>query len=226
MHSKAVIFDLDNTLYDEGTYVYSGFAEVASHLARRYGADATYMLDRMIRILHEEGRGRVFDLVLHEIAAYNDAAVRSLVLLYRSHHPTLNLYDDVAPVLTALRERGVKLALLTDGHALVQARKVAALGLEEIMDAIVYTDSLGPSYCKPSPVPYCVALEMVGVRPEKALYVGDDISKDFMAPNALGMRTIRRRGDGLIGVSKRYAPTDDHLPGFDCDDLRNVLDLL
>jgi putative hydrolase of the HAD superfamily len=91
---RAVIFDLDDTLYREHDYVRSGFAAVSRHLAD----DAVYpaLLDEWER----HGRGRVFDAV---VARFGIAVeVAELVSVYREHEPELALYPDAERALTRL----------------------------------------------------------------------------------------------------------------------------
>ncbi|HEX2953991.1 MAG TPA: HAD family hydrolase, partial [Bacillota bacterium] len=60
-----LVFDLDDTLYEELTFVKSGFRAVAGFLQERYGIPAQPSLELMLQKL-EGGRGRIFDdLLLH-----------------------------------------------------------------------------------------------------------------------------------------------------------------
>ena len=171
---RAVLLDLDNTLYPESAFVKSGFRCVARYLSTRYGFMEDQIFTGLIDVLRKQGRGKVFDCVLQNIGLYSEARVRLLLSLYRSHRPTIRLYEGVAPTLHELRKLGLRLGLLTDGAASVQRSKIAALGAEAFFDAIVCTDELGRDCCKPSVLPYEVALELLQVDPSQAAYVGDD----------------------------------------------------
>lgn len=188
---RAVLFDLDNTLYPEIEFVKSGFRAVARHLSHRYGLDENKLCARMWDIMEGNGRGAVFNILLSEIGLYSEDRVRLLVYLYRSHRPALRLYDDVRPAITCLRDRGLLVGVVTDGLASVQRHKVAVLGLEELFDVIVCSDEIAKDCWKPSPTPFRVALEVLDVTPRDAAYVGDDPAKDFIGANALGMLTIQ-----------------------------------
>jgi FMN phosphatase YigB (HAD superfamily) len=82
-------------------------------------------------------------------------------------------------------------ALVTDGKATVQRNKISALALESWLDAVICTDDLLDGATKPSPRPFEVAANRLQTTPTHAAYVGDDTSKDFLGPRALGMRTVR-----------------------------------
>ncbi len=205
---RAILFDLDNTLYPEEEYVASGFRAVAELLAKHKNLDAEGLQKRMMSILHAQGRGRVFNTLLAELTLNSSTWMRTLLLVYRSHQPAISLCPQVKTALVALKNRGLQLGLVTDGAASVQRRKIAALDLERYMDVIVCTDELGHGCAKPSSVPFEVALTLLGVSADQTAYIADDESKDFAGPNRLGMRSVHVHGSGLIGVRRKPTPED------------------
>lgn len=142
---KAVLFDLDDTLYPERTFVDSGFRAVARVLADRSARSEPELFARMQQILETQGRGYVFDTILAEteLAARTEDDVRLLLYVYRSHRPRIALSTDALPVLRTLRAAGYRLGVVTDGAGTVQRNKIAALGLDPHVDAIVCTDEIG-----------------------------------------------------------------------------------
>ena len=194
--ARAVLFDLDDTLYPEMDFVRSGFRTVARCLSSRLHVPGEEVFARMMEALERDGRGRVFDTVLRSLDADPAHLVPVCVHLYRSHRPDISMYEDATPVLKRLRDARARLGIVTDGMGVVQRSKIETLGLEPLVDVVVLSDVLGPRSSKPSGDAYRVALELLGVRPEDAAYVGDNPAKDFLWPNAAGMRTIRvRRGE-------------------------------
>lgn len=185
---RAVIFDLDQTLYPEADFVRSGFRAVAAHLAERCGGSAATLVEEMESILWAEGRGRVFDLLHAKHGWGARVAPETLLHLYRTHVPELRMHADAAELLPQLT---VPLGLVTDGHPTAQHRKIAALGLATRFAAIVCIGDLGSQAAKPAATGFRVCLERLGVAPGEAVYVGDDVAKDFAGPRALGMRTVR-----------------------------------
>jgi len=206
---RALLLDLDDTLYPEMDFVRSAFGAVARDLATDLGIDAGFSRMRLLQILRRDGRGRVFDDFLHEQRLYAPERVARMVTVYHTHVPTLRLYADVAPTLDWLRNSGVALGIVTDGLAHVQQSKIAALGLETRVDAVVYTDELGPRSAKPSRQGYLHALERLGISPAHAAYVGNDTAKDFVAPRALGMTAIHILRPG---VPQAEPPSPLHAP--------------
>jgi putative hydrolase of the HAD superfamily len=184
-----LVFDLDDTLYPELTYVHSGFGAVATMLAARFGLSAPTLTAEMIAVEAALGRGRVFDEVLRTHGLYTPAAVRACLLAYRQHLPQLQLYPDAERCLQ--RFAPWPLYLVTDGHKGVQARKVAALGLSGRVRHAYITNRYGSHRAKPSPYCFEQICSREKVMPGQVLYVGDNPTKDFVGIRPLGFRTAR-----------------------------------
>jgi putative hydrolase of the HAD superfamily len=197
MTIRAIIFDLDDTLYPERGYAFSGFDAVARAFAPRL--QAPFDLARRMRELFDTPqRGRVFDVIAQE-AGRADAAqlVPEMINVYRRHHPQITLYSDAAAALDRCRDR-YRLGLLSDGHLVAQEAKIDALSIRDRFDAIILTDRWGREFWKPHPRGYQEMTRRLNVPATQCAYVSDNPAKDFIAPNQLGWLTVRvRRSDGV-----------------------------
>jgi putative hydrolase of the HAD superfamily len=197
MTTRAIIFDLDDTLYPERSYAFSGFDEVARAFAVRLNASFD-LVPRMRDLFDTPQRGRVFDVIVQE-AGRADAAqlVTEMIDVYRRHHPRITPYPDAAAALDRCRDR-YRLGLLSDGHLAAQEAKIDALGIRDRFDAIVLTDRWGREFWKPHPRGYQEITRRLNVPAAQCTYVSDNPAKDFLAPNHLGWLTVRvRRPDGV-----------------------------
>ena len=194
---KAVIFDLDDTLYPEREYAFSGFAAVAEAFEQRLGESAE-VAAQMRRLFDTEHRPRVFNALLARRGVTEDQQlIEAMIETYRHHRPTISLYPDAAAALARLRGAG-KLGLITDGPAVSQGAKIDALSIESFFDEIILTADLGPGLGKPHPRAFELMRERLAVDHKSCTYVADNPSKDFVAPGALGWRTVRiTRADGI-----------------------------
>jgi putative hydrolase of the HAD superfamily len=120
---KAALFDLDNTLYPEIEFVESGFRAVARYLGSRCHLDEGALVEKMQESMQKDGRGKIFDGLLRELGGYSEDRVRLLVYIYRSHRPTIHLYQNVSPTLEHLKAHGMHLGLVTNGMASMQGAK-------------------------------------------------------------------------------------------------------
>ena len=184
-----ILFDLDDTLYDESTFVAAAFDATAAFVAAHSSVDRAEVRDALERRLQADGRGRIFDLVVDELGLDRRLAP-AMVHTYRTTRPELTLYPDADAVLDQLRSAGARIGLVTDGMAIVQQNKVAGLGLVDRLDAIVYTGALPAGMGKPSTGGFETALAMLRSRPVTSCYVGNDVTKDFIGPRQLGMMSI------------------------------------
>jgi len=194
-----VIFDLDDTLFDELDFVRSGLRAAAQRLTSLSdGQCAADVYAVMWDCFLTGDRRSTFDLTLDRLGLpWDPTIISELVETYRTHTPTLTLPPESRRVLDDLQGR-YTLGLLTDGYLPTQSLKVQALGIEGYFKAIMYTEQLGREHWKPSPLGFERLLERLEARPEHAVYVADNETKDFIAPNRLGMLTIQlARASGL-----------------------------
>ena len=194
---RAILFDLDDTLYRERDFVASGFDAVAASAAETLGVETQRVRDALERALATHGRGHTIDRALASLGiepARVAQVVPSLVHVYRSHRPRLQLLPDAARCLDALERAGLAMGLVTDGDPSVQRRKVDALGLHGRFVVERYTWDAGAALQKPHASAFEPAIEALarrGLHPDETLYVGDNPTKDFVGARALGLRTLR-----------------------------------
>jgi len=208
---KAVLFDLDDTLYRERDFVDQAFRSVAAAMAAylagkraepeegKMGAapwqeSPDGLFGQMIELMEQEGRGEIFNRLCERYDV--DIPVQELVKIYRETKPALSLYPDGEKFLERLEKEHIKTGLITDGNVQVQHNKIRALGLDKRLDVVLASYDLGLR--KPDAGVYVYCLEKLGCRPEEAVYIGDNPLKDFIGARKLGMRTVRVvRPEGL-----------------------------
>ncbi len=196
-----VVFDLDDTLVLERHYVRSGFRAVSQFVAQQTSISHDDCFASLIGLFDAGVRGDTFDRFIADRARSSaNLTVANLVAVYRSHTPDIHLSVEVRELLERLRTaRGVGLALVTDGPAVAQRNKIEALHLGDLMDTVVVTAELGDGRSKPHPAAFeQVQRHWPGVAADRFLYVGDNPTKDFNAPNMLGWTTVRLRQPGQL----------------------------
>jgi putative hydrolase of the HAD superfamily len=207
---RAVLFDLDDTLYPEIDFARSGFAAVAAALEARFAVPAAAAGAALAAALAAHGRGQTIDRALDALGiAAAPALIGELVEVYRRHTPRLALHPDAARALDRLRRRGLALGVVTDGDPGVQRAKAAALDLARWIDHLRCTWDDGAERQKPHPQAFTPALAALRVAAGEAAYVGDNPAKDFVGARGLGLHTVRlRRGphrDAIAAASHAAA---------------------
>ena len=203
---KAVVFDLDDTLISENEYIKSGYKAVAQFLRDMYGWDER-MTARQLYDLYLEDPKYVFNRLLeaHDIR-YKDNEISELVGVYREHTPDVHFYPDVKPTLYALKDKGLKLGLLSDGYAVTQRKKLTVLGVngKKLFDKILITDELGREYWKPDPRPFIMMKEAFLADWTDMVYVGDNPEKDFFIGRDFSIMTVRIMREGSVYANAPY----------------------
>lgn len=112
-------------------------------------------------------------------------------------------FPESAPTVLALRAAGIAVGALSNATAATQQRKLAVAGLGEHVPLLVTLDTLG--FGKPDPRVFHEACRRLGTRPERTVYVGDELDIDAAAATAAGLHGVwlDRRG---VGLPEQQAP--------------------
>lgn len=181
---KAVIFDLDDTLYNEIDYIKSGFSKISKAFPQ-----VKDMRDKLWRA-YQSGK-KPINQVLADEKLDSDENIARCLAVYRFHKPNIVLDVQIQELLHRIKVQGIKLGIITDGRIEGQRAKIDALELKEIFDEIIITDELGgPEFRKPNEKAFVLMCEKLNVLYTEAVYVGDNVRKDFIAPEKLGMQSI------------------------------------
>jgi putative hydrolase of the HAD superfamily len=188
---KAVLFDLDGTLYDRDRLAvdlfhaqYAAFAHELRGIGyERFVRDAVAMDDHGYGVKEAGYRALVQSWSL-------DAALadRLVAHFWASYDDYCTLTDDVRHTLAELRRRGFKLGVITNGPSAMQRRKLAVLGLEKAFDAILVSEE--ESVRKPDAEIFRRALSRCGVQAHEALFVGDHPVADVEGAHRAGLHAV------------------------------------
>jgi putative hydrolase of the HAD superfamily len=119
------------------------------------------------------------DVALSERCAHDYGRYRSDVL---------ELAPGALDCIAALRARGCKLGIVTNGFAATHHEKIARLGLTEHFDALFLADEMG--MLKPDPAVFEHACSTLGSRPERTAMVGDRYDRDIVGAKRSGLFTV------------------------------------
>lgn len=178
---RGVIFDLDDTLYSEKEYVRSGYRKIGEYLGIE---DA----EEKLWAFFLEGKPAI-DAYLEEIGMVDKK--EACLAIYRNQIPDIQLYIGVEKMISDLKERNIKVGIITDGRPEGQRNKLKVLGLDDIVDDVIITDELGGvQFRKPNDISFRIIQNRWKIPFEQIIYIGDNPNKDFQAPKQLGMRSI------------------------------------
>jgi putative hydrolase of the HAD superfamily len=216
MALRAVLFDVDFTLAKPGPDL---GPEGYQRLGRRFGLaldaaryddarrSAVERLARHPELDHDEEVWVLFtEQIIRGMGGNSDRAYECAVEMTRAweHAHNFEIYEDVLPTLTLLRDHELRIGLVSNTGRDLQAF-VRHHGLD--VDAAVGSGTYGKT--KPHPTIFRHALEQLGVGAEDAVMVGDSLEDDIQGALAVGMRAF------LIDREGRFPDADRKL-----DDLR------
>ncbi|HUH45682.1 MAG TPA: HAD-IA family hydrolase [Arenibacter sp.] len=186
-----IVFDLDDTLYNEIEFLKSAYLEIARKLEK----DNFLPLYAKMFSLHRSKQD-----VFNFISEHYKVPKSGLISDYRAHRPIIKLFDGVLTVLENIKRNNGKIGLITDGRTQTQTSKIEALGLLPYLDHITISEELGTE--KPHPDNYKIMETTFGAG--SYYYIADNLKKDFITPNALGWNTIGVIDNGLNIHSDSY----------------------
>lgn len=187
---KLIIFDLDDTLYCEMSYVREGYKAAALYIATHYGISAKKVFRMCMDIVKSDPHGATFDTLLRHLRINDRSLTERLVEVYRSHKLRIRLHRGARKLLEQLHRHSA-LALITNGTSPVQKRKIAHLKLEPFFDEIICTLDHDSTWVKPNTGAFEALLKRFEILPNNAIYIGNDPEKDFKNVKKLGIRTVR-----------------------------------
>lgn len=218
---KAVLFDLDNTLIDFlKMKKISLEAAVDAMIDAGLKVNKASTLKKLYKIYDEKGMEypKLFQDFLkehmgkvdHRILAYGIVAYR------KARTGFLEPYPHTDYVLLKLKQKGIKLGIITDAPRLKAWIRIVSMRLSNFFDAVVAFEDT--KQLKPSRLPFRAALKKLNLKPEHCLMVGDWPERDIKGAKAIGMKTCFAR----YGNPKIKRTNAD----YEIDDIKNLLTLL
>lgn len=196
---KAVVFDLDNTLYDYDTYNKTAEERLFHSMSEEFDisiCDAHNLLSQAKAHIKQLGcvaasHNRL--LYMQNICEQmGKSPFEYAMKLYYCYWDTIlelmRPFDYVMPLFKYLKDKGIKIAILTDMTAHIQYRKIERLGLGKYIDCIVTSEEAGAE--KPDVKMFKCIIDKLGFKPNEILMIGDSLCKDVDGAKTAGMKAI------------------------------------
>ncbi|MEM0514214.1 HAD family hydrolase [Pseudoalteromonas sp. YIC-827] len=183
--NTVVVFDLDDTLYNEVDFQVDAFFHIADTVNRLFNIE----IDKK-EVMDEIANKRdVIGYFCHYLP--KSTSIRDTLLwLYRNHQPDIKLSQTNKLLLGRLEETSAGIEILTDGRSFTQRAKLKSLGLERF--GCLISEEWGGS--KPNKARYQAVEDKY--QASAYFYIGDNPEKDFIAPNAMGWHTVGLKDNG------------------------------
>jgi HAD superfamily hydrolase (TIGR01509 family) len=188
-------FDLDHTLAIDNRLEQVAFLRLLEVLLGEGGQSAGTLSDEIDGInallhLQRHGNFSIDEAVRRFVASHGVVPAERHIERYRAM--AVAMVEDfvvplpgVKPTLTALRERGIAVAVLTNGWNPLQVCKAQRAGFH---GPVLVSSEIGVQ--KPAPRAFEMLLGVLGTEPRQTSFVGDDPQSDVAGAQAMGMATV------------------------------------
>lgn len=226
-----VVFDVDETLYDMTQPFERAFKELWQD---KYAIDMyeLYTSSRM----HSD---RVFDQVMAGTMTVDGAGIYRMQNamrdfgyeiseeealefqhVYRKHQKSLTISETMETILNLLKDKGIFLAILTNGDTEHQMEKIHGMHLEKwFSDSNIFvSDAIG--YFKPDVRTFQAVERALHLNPEETWYIGDSIENDIEGGGSAGWHTI------LLNRRQNDTSHIEHKPDYIAESEQELLDII
>jgi len=131
--NSIVLFDLDDTLYNEIEFLKSAYCEIARFLHK----DQWRALYAEMFSLYR-GSNNVFEILSIK---YN-VSIEELLSLYRNHKPKIVPFNGVINLFDSIINKGAKIGIITDGRSVTQRNKIKSLSLDKYFDIVIISEEI------------------------------------------------------------------------------------
>ncbi|MEW5951823.1 MAG: HAD-IA family hydrolase [Elusimicrobiota bacterium] len=193
---KAVIFDIDNTLMDFMRMKRAAVdAAVDAMIDAGLNVKKEEMIDKIFNVYWQEGieDQNIFDKVLTKEFGQVDYKILAAGIIgyKRAKEGHMTLYPHVKLTMTELMKMGIRMGVVSDAPRLPVWLRIVGLGLHHYFENVVSYDDTGER--KPSTKPFKKILELMKLKPDEALMLGDWAERDIVGAKNVGMVTAWAR---------------------------------
>ena len=191
MTIKAVLFDLDGTLYDRDELVRKVVSDQYDCFRTELQAIGKDDFVRRVLQLDAYGYGDkpgLYRTLSQELGLTSELVEPLVQNFWSSYDTKCELPEDTRLTLQTLRQRGIRLGVITNGGVERQQRKLELLGISSWFDAIVISEAEGVR--KPDPEIFRRALARCSVESSEAIFVGDHPDADIGGALNAGLRAV------------------------------------
>ena len=187
----AVLFDLDETLFDRSS---SLNAFVRHQFSNVEIGDFSSLSEVAARFLELDRRGRVSKLdvygtLLGEIGNPDESLIKDLFDDYEANAwRYARPFEGMNDVILELRRSGKKIGIVSNGQTHIQLRSLLALNLDRLAEAYLISEQEGCR--KPDAEIFLKAAKRLSVTASTCVFVGDSPEADIIGAHTAGMRTV------------------------------------
>ena len=186
---SAVLFDMDNTLFD----LVGAQMTACSAVTRSLGISGTDQLyPYFLRPVHGyESHENILDFLQDRGMRGRESYDAARLIYEQEKIRAIIPYSGVVDLLNHIRNQGLPMGIITDAHSRDAIKRLEKAGLVSFFCCMVTYDLVQVK--KPAHEPFITALEMLQSPASAVMLVGDSPRRDIEPAKALGFRTVYAR---------------------------------
>lgn len=189
---KAVVFDLDHTLFDRYATIKKLVPQLRKHFDLGDGITDEYFIQELSyadkHFVHKGWEGIYNHLVSKGIFKTLPGFAEYTEIVLRHFRHIAEKYDFAEPTLKKIKSKGYKIGLITNGSHELQYKKLGMLELTALFDEIIVSGDT--PYQKPDERIFLMMAEKMGVEPSEMMYVGDHPLNDVEGSRKAGCVSV------------------------------------
>jgi putative hydrolase of the HAD superfamily len=206
---RAVLFDLDNTLFDHPASARAGVDAFLQHLGTERSDQLTRWWFEIEEVnynrfltkelsFQEQRRERLrhfLPLAGLTVPQTNTLIDKLFTTYLQNYEEAWTAFPDAAPALQSLRAIGMPVGVITNGNHDQQTSKINRIGLEPLLDRIFSSELT--KHAKPAQEAFMQPCRSMNVSPAETLYVGDNYRVDIEGARNAGLQAIHLDREGI-----------------------------
>lgn len=189
---KAVVFDLDHTLFDRYATIKKLVPQLRKHFDLADGITDEFFIQELSygdkHFVHKGWQGIYNHIVSKGIFRTLPGFEEYTEIVLRHFKHIAEKYDFAEPALKKLKAKGYKIGLITNGSHELQFKKLKMLELTDLFDEIIVSGDT--PYEKPDKRIFLMMAEKMGVEPSEMMYVGDHPLNDIEGSRNAGCISV------------------------------------
>ncbi|MEM5879340.1 MAG: HAD family hydrolase [Candidatus Aenigmatarchaeota archaeon] len=194
---RALLFDADNTLYESKSAANAANLEAMKYLSQICGKSPEELLEEWKSIVSKlkeskdpklRHRKYSYSLLLKKNGLKVKLAEEIYQIFFQNFLQRIKLFDGVKETLKELKEKGLKLVIVSEDFKEQLEKKIKKFSLKEFFDLIITCDDVGSM--KPDKKYYEIVKNKLKIPFEEMVAIGDSFEKDLEIPKKMGMKTV------------------------------------
>lgn len=229
MFYKGVIFDLDDTIYNQNLCSEKSYQKVDDYLTNKYNVSVKENIEEIKystkRELHNTASSHNRFIYFKKLVEKNNLPYFETIklnnLYWETFYNSMSLFEGVLETFKNLKNWGVKIIILTDFQTEYQLKKLETLNILDYIDYIVTSEEIGIE--KPSFRMFDAVVNITGFKKEELIMIGDNYEKDFLGGKNYGIYSFHFKNnfnsfnDMLSNLSKDVNDFSDLCNSFGKD---------